>query len=231
MAEPLSTRDFENAFGALRRALPFAPPRAPQQFYALRDLQAAFRALKEPLATAKKMGGLINPWAVASLGRDEVRNTAALAGLWMSEFGGEASRNFLGSYLSSAIAGIDWSRELERGYRIETEICPLGDAADRVDLIVETTSHLIGVEVKIRAGLGRQQLERYTASIARRAELQNLSPQIVLLAPFRTKLPEVVSTTWFDVARAAQVAAYDRAADRSFVQRLIDSFAAHIRKF
>jgi hypothetical protein len=60
MAEPLSTRDLENAFGALRRALPFAPPRAPQQFYALRDLQAAFRALKEPLATAKKMGGLIN---------------------------------------------------------------------------------------------------------------------------------------------------------------------------
>jgi hypothetical protein len=107
----------------------------------------------------------------------------------------------------------------------------LGDAADRVDLIVETTNHLIGVEVKICAGLGRQQLERYTASIARRAELHNLSPQIVLLAPFRTKLPEVVSTTWFDVARAAQAPSYDRAADRSFVQRLIDSFAAHIQKF
>lgn len=231
MVEALSAGDLENAFDALRRVLPLAPPRTPKQFYALHDLQAAFRALKQPLAAAKKMGGLINPWALASLGHDEVRNAAALAGLWMSEFGGETSRNFLGNYLSKAIAGVDWANELERGYRIETEVCPLGDAADRVDLIIETMRYLIGVEVKIRAGLGRQQLERYTASLVRRAKLQKLSPQVVLLAPFQTKLPEVASTTWFDVARAAHAVSYSRRADRSFVQQLIDSYAAHIRNF
>ncbi len=39
----------------------------PEQFYALYDLQAAFRALKQPLAVAKEKGGLIIPWALVSL--------------------------------------------------------------------------------------------------------------------------------------------------------------------
>ena len=226
-----SVRDLEVAFGALRRALPKAPRSAPRQFYALGDLKKAFVALKGPLAVAKERGGLINPWALASLGHDEVRNAAALAGLWMSEFGGEASRRFLGSYLSRAVSGVDWHSELDCGYRVETEICPLGDAADRVDLMIFTTHYLIGVEVKIRAGLGRQQLERYTASIARRAELQKLTHRIVLLAPFQTDLPGVISTTWLDVARAGRASVPRSTAGRSFVQQLIDSFVTHIRKF
>ncbi|MCM3681450.1 hypothetical protein [Sphingomonas paucimobilis] len=37
---------------------------------------------------------------------------------------------------------------------------------------------------RIRAGLGRDQLDRYKASVFRRAELQKRSARIVLLAPF-----------------------------------------------
>lgn len=214
---------------ALRAVLPSGQPRAAKQFYALDDLQRAFEALKAPLAIAKERGGLINPWALTSLGQNEVRNAAAFAGLLMVEFGGETSLRFAAGYLSAAFPDVDWSTELGKGYRVATEVCPLGEAADRVDLVIETSRYLIGIEVKIRAGLGRDQLERYSSAISRRAELQKLNPRVVLLAPFGTKLPTVSSTTWADVSRAARSAAGEKVAERSFVQHLIASFGEHAR--
>jgi len=211
--------------------LPANQPQAPKQFYALGDLQTAFLALKRPLATAKEKGGLINPWALAGLGRDEVRNAAALAGLWMSEFGGETSRRFLANYLTAAIPDLEWAVELYSGYRVGTEICPMGDAADRVDVVIETARYLIGIEVKIGVGLGRQQLERYSASIARRAVLQGLSARIVLLAPFPSRRPALSSSSWDDVARAARKAALSPSGERTFVEQLIVTFGDHASTF
>lgn len=231
MTDVPSPQKLKQAFAALRCVLPADRPRAPKQFYALGDLQTAFLALKRPLAAAKEKGGLINPWALASLGRDEVRNAAALAGLWMSEFGGETSKRFLTSYLSVAVPGVDWADELDPGYRVGTEICPMGDAADRVDVVIETVRHLIGIEVKIGAGLGREQLERYSASISRRADLQGLSARIVLLAPFRSTRSDVLSSSWVDVALAAREAASNSSRDRTFVEQLIATFGDHIRAF
>ncbi len=231
MVEALLPQTLEHAFAALRRVLPPGQPDAPKQFYDLADLQAAFQALKQPLAVAKERGGLINPWALAGLGRNEVRNAAALAGLWMADFGGEESRLFLANYLAAAIPGRDWVEELGLGYRVGTEICPMGDAADRVDLIVETAHYLIGVEIKIGAGLGREQLERYAAAISRRAELQHLMPLVVLLAPFQAVQPEVFSSSWSDVARAARAVAAVPVADRSFVKVLISRFGDHVGNF
>jgi hypothetical protein len=222
-----SASKLKAAFLALRHVLPDVPPRPPQQFYALGDLETAFRALKTPLTVAKEQGGLINPWALASLKRDEVRNAAALAGLWMPNFGGLASQRFAAAYLAIALPDVDWSDELGAGYQVSTEVCPLGEGADRVDLVITTTSYLIGIEVKIRADLGPRQLERYTASLGRRAELQKLAPAVIFLAPFRTTVPTVASTTWSDVARAAHQAVGTGMTGRTFVQHMIASFGDH----
>ncbi|WP_159831360.1 PD-(D/E)XK nuclease family protein [Novosphingobium sp. TCA1] len=221
----------ETAFLALRAVLPTGQPRAPKQFHTLGDLQAAFQSLRGPLATAKARGGLVNPWALANLGHDEVRNAGALAGLWMTEFGGDTSRMFLAHYLLAALPTTNWFEALETGYRVSTEVCPMGDVADRVDLIIETSVHLIGIEVKIRAGLGRDQLERYKASVFRRADLQKRSPRIVLLAPFSADVLEVSSTGWPDIARAARTAAGVSASGRSFVQQMISKFGEHVDAF
>lgn len=231
MAETLRASELETALLALRSVLPTGQPRAPKQFYALGDLQAAFQSLTGPLATAKARGGLINPWALAGLGHDEVRNAGALAGLWTTEFGGETSKMFLAHYLHAALPTTDWFVALGTGYRIRTEVCPMGDAADRVDIIIETSVHLIGIEVKIRAGLGRDQLDRYKASVFRRAELQKRSARIVLLAPFSADVLEVSSTGWPDVARAARTAAGVSVAGRSFVQQMIAAFGKHVEAF
>jgi hypothetical protein len=107
----------------------------------------------------------------------------------------------------------------------------MGDVADRVDLIIETSVHLIGIEVKIRAGLGRDQLDRYKVSVSRRAELQKRSARIVLLAPFSPNVPDVSSTGWSDVARAAYTAAGVSVAGRSFVQQMIAAFGEHVEAF
>jgi hypothetical protein len=231
LTDGLQPNALETAFLALRAVLPTGQPRAPKQFYALGDLQAAFQSLKGPLATAKARGGLINPWSLAGLGHDEVRNAGALAGLWMTEFGGETSRLFLAHYLRTALPMTDWFEALGTGYRVSTEVCPMGDVADRVDLIIETSVHLIGIEVKIRAGLGRDQLDRYKVSVSRRAELQKRSARIVLLAPFSPNVPDVSSTGWSDVARAAYTAAGVSVAGRSFVQQMIAAFGEHVEAF
>lgn len=112
LTDGLQANALETAFLALRAVLPTGQPRAPKQFYALDDLQAAFQSLKGPLATAKARGGLINPWALAGLGHDEVRNASAFAGLWMTEFGGETSRMFLAHYRCGGV-----------GERVRTRDC------------------------------------------------------------------------------------------------------------
>lgn len=231
MVDSVASHKLEQAFAALRRVLPTDQPRAPKQFYDLADLRTAFRALKQPLAMAKERGGLINPWALASLGRDEIRNAATLAGLWMTEFGGEASKRFLANYLSTTIPGHDWVCELDPGYRVGTEVCPMGDAADRVDVVIETARHLIGIEIKIGAGIGRDQLERYAASISRRAELQRLMPRVILMTPGPTRRSGVWTSSWSDVAHAARAVVKTPIEDRTFIQRLIVSFGDHVRAF
>ncbi|SDA35733.1 PD-(D/E)XK nuclease superfamily protein [Sphingomonas sp. NFR15] len=173
----------------------------------------------------------MNPWALASLGHDEVRNATALAGLWMPDFGGATSLRFAAAFLATAIPTVDWFMELAAGYRVATEVCPLGDRADRVDLIIETTHHLIGIEVKIRAGLGPDQLQRYSLAIARRAALQNLTPTVIFLALRPANVPAIASTSWINVARAARSAAGRKATERTFVQHLVATFGEHVQAF
>jgi len=160
-----------------------------------------------------------------------VRNAATLAGLWSPDFGGAASRRFLAAYLARAIAEVDWEAELASGYRVVTELTPLGDRTDRVDLVVATCRFLVGIEVKIDAVVGERQLERYLAAIERRAAYQCLTPHVLFLAPFASRTPKARSSSWGDVARAADDAAKCKSSDRSLVQQLIASFGAHVRTF
>lgn len=177
------------------------------------------------------MGGGVNPWAITGVKNNEVRNAAALAGLWSLDFGGITSRNFLAKYLSGALTAVEWQRELEAGYNVTAEVCPMGDRSERVDLVIETSRHLVGIEIKIAAGLGEAQLERYVASIIQRGALSDRRAHVLLLAPFKSHLDAVSSTSWREVAKAAE-AVVPRARDqRTFTEHFIASFAVHVRNF
>jgi hypothetical protein len=219
----------EAIFLQLRRLLP-APHEAGLATLSPEVLANAFTSLAEPLADARRTGGLTNPWAVAGLRRDEVRVACALAGLWRREFGGAASTRFLAAYLEHVVPGTDWVGELAYGYSIIAELCPLGDVKDRVDLVIESNRRIVGIEVKIGAGLGERQLERYQDAIKQRADMGGRDATVLLLAPFRPQNAPVHCSTWHDVAEAA--AQTLRSCDRSdFVPQLIAKFGEYVRTF
>lgn len=195
------------------------------------DLRALFRVLPGPLEAARASGRAGNVWEIAGLGRNEVRVSLALANLWRVDQIGGCARLFLAGYLDLAIPEVDWGEELAPGYSVVTEHCPIGDQADRIDIVIRTRHHLIAVEVKIDAGEGHRQLERYLASIGRAGGHQSRKSHVVLLAPFRTEIPEVACTTWRDVARAAEFAAGKPVSTRGLSARLIAMFGNYVRSF
>ena len=227
----LAPERLDAAFKAIKPFFQESPRSSVKPDISAQKIESAFGELRSPLAAAKQNGGLINPWDIVGLKRGEVRNTAALRGLWQTDFGGEASRQFLAEYLSSSIPGYNWPSELQARYSVDTEISPVGDTSDRVDLVIETARHLIGIEVKIDAGLGPKQLERYIVSIERRAEMHGLKSHVILLAPFESRTPEVISTSWRDIATAASRAARGPAGERNFIEHFIATFGAHVSHF
>lgn len=192
---------------------------------------AALRSLAVPMARAGDQGGLLNIWSIAGLRRDELRNAQCLANLWTMDFGGTVSRTFLAAFLDLAIADVDWLAELSEGYHVATEISPLGNQGDRVDLVIETARRTIGIEIKIDAGLGPRQLERYVTAIGTRARWRHAKPHVVLLAPFASALAEVASVTWSTVADAARSVGRARSIGLTFVEESIVSFGEHVRAF
>lgn len=147
------------------------------------NLATFFFDVKSRLDELRSHGGLVNLWQLAGLKLDEVRTAGALAGLWRADFGGDVSCDFLASYLGRAVKQVDWRQELSKGYGVSTEVNPLGDMSDRVDLVIETQGYLIGVEVKIRATLGFMQLDRYSSALASRAVHIKKSPILILSYP------------------------------------------------
>jgi hypothetical protein len=186
-----------------------------------------FAAIREPMFRDAERGGRVNPWQIAGLKRDEVRISAALAGLWTHQLGGAASRRFLSAYLSIAVPDVDWDSELSNAYRVETEINPAGDMGDRVDVVVETTAYVIGIEVKIDAPLGPNQLERYQIALLHRAHRTGREPVLIFLARSTPHLAGVHATNWKDVAHAARATSGQNAFEINLIHRFGDFIASY----
>lgn len=226
-----SARDLEAAlvaFSPLKASLPSA---ALMQPYSVARVTEAFSRLQAPLAQARHQGGQLNPWWIAGLKRDEVRVAQALRGLWSIEFGGTASRDFLARCLLACMAGTDWDSELDGGYRVGSEVSPIGLLSERVDLVVETANHVIGIEIKIDAPLGPKQLERYVGAIESRAGWRHAAGRVVLLAPFASEHPQVSPLSWQDIAQAARGSLKVDVASDGFAARLIASFGEYVDAF
>lgn len=106
----------------------------------------------------------LNIFELCSVGRDEVRICAILA--WFLD---ENANHGLGHlFLQKLLFSIcepgqmpTFKDALETGYATRTEICPNADNSDRVDIVCESTSILIYIEVKIDSTEHTAQTDRY----------------------------------------------------------------------
>jgi hypothetical protein len=197
---------------------------------------AAITALARPLSAARDAGIFIDPWAIAGVKRREIVNASVLAGLWRRTTGGIISIQFLNAFLDrlrtrSNAALLPSLDELHSGYVVRTEDTPMGDTSDRVDVTIEGISFVIGIEVKIDAGFQPYQLERYQASIARRAAPLRKNATVILLSTRPNVHTSVVQATWSDVASAARQVTRKTSPEHSVTQHLVERFGVHVSRF
>lgn len=191
-------------------------------------LRAVLDAVGGPLADARRRGAFVNVWAVAGLGRSEVRTAAVLA--WLldpsgSHGGGDAYAQALWRSAHDETPGFN----LSGLRRASPEVTPLGDGSDRVDIVLEGDDFLVFIEVKIDAGQQPGQLTRYAAAAARTAALRGKPHHAVIYLCERAEnLPAACRRiTWRSVGSAL------RSAERSLARRGAASdatlqFAAHV---
>lgn len=157
--------EFFRRYGACRR--PPAAARAPRATIDAAALAAWLADLEQPLLAARLGAFDFDPWAVADLGRDELRNTRVLS--WLLNPRGNHGLGNAG--LSALLAAVNrhfqsksnddaWT-DPGRFCRVRTEINPNGEIDDRVDIEIDAEKFYLIVEVKIDAPEQPGQLERY----------------------------------------------------------------------
>jgi hypothetical protein len=110
----------------------------------------------------------------------------------------------------------------------------LGQAENRVDLSIEGRDFLLIIEVKIDAGEGPVQLQRYDEILRAKAALLGKRPSLLYLSP---RPPEsapcgTVHARWTDVVSAAQeVGRAYKSGDASLFSVVLFHFAAHLAAF
>lgn len=133
-------------------------------------LTALIDELAQTIEASRRGSFGFDPWLVAGLRRDEVRNSSVLA--WMLDPKGSHGQ---GSYPMLALLNAV-SIHFDGGFpshpgrycRVRTEINPNGETADRVDIEVDAESCYMIIEVKIDAPEQAGQIERYCRQAANR---------------------------------------------------------------
>ncbi|MEA1071724.1 PD-(D/E)XK nuclease family protein [Sphingomonas sp. LY160] len=187
-----------------------------------------------PLENLRATGSNINPWAVAGLKRTEVRNAAVLASLLSPRLCGEQAVTLLDNFcrrLPDPAGILPSTTELRAGYSVRTEHCPVGERTERVDLTIEGRTFVLGIEVKIDANEGVEQLRRYIATLSRWGRQRGKRSVVVFLAPYPPSEPGVVAADWRDVAAAGRSIVPRLKPGANYHSHLLDGFVRHIANF
>lgn len=226
---------------------PQAKPTKQEQYKRLADVSALnmFLAedIKEPLIAARRGGFLCDPWDVAGLKRDEVRNSRVLA--WMldpRESHGFGSV-FLRAVVEEVLPEIIEVTDDRYRYTVRTESSPDGDSANRLDIEIEALDFYLVIEVKIDAAEGERQVARYAEVCDARAKGKPW--KIVFLTPAGRKALSageyeeyVVPMAWGDLSRLLDRSLRETAVPTSptssremFAYHLVEWFLKHVDKF
>ena len=219
-----------------------SPPLYSIQNINIDSLRCFLSSLPDPLEAAKRGGFLCDPWEIASLSHNELRNSKVLAWL-LSPLG---SHGFCGAILDKLLAEInnrlqDFNFNSSSNAIVRTEICPDGDQGNRVDIEIDAPNFYLIIEVKIFAPEGEKQIERYARIASARARKRPWA--VVYLTP-KGRLPmnptgpykRVVALSWgmiasqiSDVLRSRRSLIVDTS--EMVTSLLALKFVTHIRKF
>jgi hypothetical protein len=190
--------------------------------------------VRAPLEAHRAQGSLLNPWTIAGVRRKEVVNSAILATFWSPQACGHLARQFLNAFcrrIDDPEGKLPTSEELAQPYTIRTEHCPIGQMSERVDITIEGSTFVLGIEIKIDAMEGVEQLRRYVASVNQWSEQRDKRACVVFLAPFRTSESGVLQAGWSDVAAAGRKVLVAQGPAPSSHRFLLESFIRHSSKF
>jgi hypothetical protein len=196
-----------------------------------------FGLFHRTLSKLRATGDLTDVWAIARIGRREIRNAAVLA--WLLDplgthgFSERFFRNLVQALAKARVSGFPIPSDFEPTYRVRTEIYPI-DGVNRVDIWVEGKDFVLVIEVKIDALEGYRQIERCKHAAKTRAGdrqygILYISPTIHANSTNRSD--RICFATWKDVAGALESSVnakqyiYENVRDR-----IIGQFARHISR-
>lgn len=185
----------------------------------------------------------LDPWRVAKLGFDEVRNTSVLA--WMLNPRGSHSLGALAiySFLSLTTEAIPLTNVDFKRIKVRTEqYLDVGSNRNRADIIIECPQFFLVVEVKVRHVEGDSQLARYGEFADQRAGNRPWAMAYLSVSgsPAETAgswNQKVVNISWRDLAGsiATQLRRHRSQSDGSFdsllANWLFETFLNHVSKF
>jgi hypothetical protein len=172
---PPSMNSIRVFFERLHRQRLSDPPGAPPEpVFNRESLASFFQAFPALHRRQLRSGAFVNPWGLAGLGRDEVRNSAVLAWLFDPQgshsFGSDILHTFLSVLRNDSCQNLALPLDAKTPYVVFREKYSLSDDTNRVDLLVEGDAFVIYIEVKIDAVEGPEQIGRYLESVRRRAQ-------------------------------------------------------------
>lgn len=173
------------------------------------QLMTFFSRLSTPLQAVQHRVLSFDPWNIAGLKRNEVRNSAVLA--WL--LNPKGSHGFGTVPLYALLASIRTSENkafpaaFTRFCRVRVESNPNGDSKNRVDIEIDADNFFVLIEVKIDAFEQKEQIERYCLEAEKRATKKRhwgvvfLTPQGRQPKSNNVDNPHVISClSWCDLA-------------------------------
>lgn len=200
-------------------------------------LETMLRILRPPLAEARRRGDAIDVWAVAGLGRDEVRTSRVLAWLLNPRASHGAGDAYLAEIwrIARAVPGLAATLNfpLADVRSVTRENYPLGNNDNRVDIEIIGAEFLLIVEVKIDTFESKpNQIESYAELAVRKAKsLGKKHWGIIYISQTDggEKVPNVLCLRWRDIGKAIGCVVAKRN-NNDFSTRLARLFADHVNQ-
>ncbi|MBK1663381.1 hypothetical protein CKO38_02460 [Rhodospirillum rubrum] len=201
-------------------------------------LAAMLSDLRAPMASVKTIG---NPWSVASLRRDELRNSSVLA-WFLNPKGDHGFGDLLLQELFSEVKKRtpSFPKTPSPACFLTVEECPDGAQGNRVDITIDDPGqYFLVIEVKIDAIEQNKQVERY-CDVARARACDGRPWAVVFLTPqgknsdtAGDQAAKVVPLAWSTIASWLRTLSpvVCRDADKAAARHLARTFADHILEF